>query len=248
MISLSDPLADVLAELARSAPEAERVVSVQCACGASVQVLEHHAKGAQCQPCAQRSAIERRRAEALLQALEALPPAVRDSQFGVTAGARITATKADQRLAGVAALAGRSLTLQGPPGSGKSSLAAAIARRVLETSVREENGFVTIREIRWVNAFELSMARAHHPLGQGEAPLVLAAKRVDTLVLDDFGLEPNVPTSAVLEVVMDRSYASRPTWITTGLTADEVAARYGGGPVRRVFEVAQVVYMGAPHG
>ncbi len=248
MISLTDPLADVMAELARHAPEAEPIVSVQCACGASVQVLERYAKGAQCQPCAQRTAQEQRRADALQLAIEALPVAVRDSQFGVTAGARITATKADQRLAGVAALSGRSVTLQGPPGSGKSSLVAAIARRVLEATLREdEHGFVTLRGIRWVDAFALAMARSHHPLGHGEAPLVLEAKRVETLILDDFGLEPANPTSAVLEVVMDRSYASRPTWITTGLTAEEVGARYGGGPVRRIFEVAQVVYMGAPH-
>lgn len=128
----------------------------------------------------------------------------------------------------------------GPPGAGKSSLAAAMfrARAASETSMP------ALRRYRWTSAHALAKARAVHPLGDGEAPAVEAALEASLLVVDELGGEDPRYASAVAEVLYERHAAARPTWVTTGVGSREIATRYGGGIARRVFEGAEVFRLG----
>jgi hypothetical protein len=46
-------------------------------------------------------------------------------------------------------------------------------------------------------------------------------------------------------VIFDRHAENRPTWVTTGLTKDQLVKRYGPGVVARVFERAKVIRIAA---
>ncbi len=124
----------------------------------------------------------------------------------------------------------------GPPGAGKTSLAAAMYK----LSARSETSTPTLRRYRWVSSHKLAKARSGLPLGEGEAPLVTACMEAPLLVLDELGGEDPRYASAVGEVLFDRHEQARPTWVTTGVGPNEIAARYGGGIARRVFEGATV--------
>lgn len=124
----------------------------------------------------------------------------------------------------------------GPPGSGKSSLVSAMYRAAAEA----ETSFRALGRYRWMSAHQLAKARAIHPLGEGEAPAVEAAICAPLLVLDELGGEDPRHSSAVAEVLYERHAERRKTWITTGVGSKEIAARYGGGIARRVFEHATV--------
>jgi hypothetical protein len=51
-------------------------------------------------------------------------------------------------------------------------------------------------------------------------------------------------TNAVPEVIMDRVNDGRPTWVTTWMTPEQVAQRYGDGIARRLYEAGRVVVIG----
>lgn len=244
-------LEDLLAELTARAPEPPKIVDVACVrgCGRLVAVPERHAEAACCHPCMYADAVAAAKAEALARALETIPSALRGASFGPITQARVRLSRPDQRRVAVAANDGRWVTLLGPPGAGKSTLAAAIARRVLEASVREESGFVGVREVLWVSSFALARANIKHPLGQGDPPLVRQAKAAKTLIVDDLGQEPKIESSSVDEVLFERTETEgRATWITTGLDRAQVANRYGGGIARRVFDLAEVATLGGSDG
>lgn len=134
-----------------------------------------------------------------------------------------------------AAATSRRVVLMGLSGHGKSSLVAAMLRwRAVEK--RERNVFM--------HAKSLGLARSQHPLGEGEAPLVRLAMEARILVIDDVGLEPNLPTSAVPDVIFERAERAKATWITTGMKQEEVSQRYGEGIARRVFEGAKIIECG----
>lgn len=124
----------------------------------------------------------------------------------------------------------------GPPGAGKSSLAAAMFR----AAVAAETVTTRLHRMRWLSAHKLAKARAGQPLGEGEAPVVEAALDATLLVLDELGGEDPRYASAVAEVLYERHEQALATWVTTGVSAKEIAARYGGGIARRVFEGAAV--------
>lgn len=121
----------------------------------------------------------------------------------------------------------------GPSGSGKTSLVTAMF--IAADFVPDINAAPM-----HVSAYQLARARAVHPLGSGEAPLVEAALGAPLLVLDELGGEDAAHASAVKDVLHERHAQERPTWVTTGVTPAEIGARYGGGIARRVFEDAKV--------
>jgi hypothetical protein len=134
---------------------------------------------------------------------------------------------------GRAALAsGGSLLVVGPSGSGKTSLVCALLRAWDDAHPRRLGVFMP--------AWKLGIARAHHGLGQGEAPDVERAMTTRLLAIDDLGSERNIATNAVPDVIFARALAGLPTWVTTWMTAAEVAQRYGDGIARRLHEAGHV--------
>ena len=123
----------------------------------------------------------------------------------------------------------------GDPGAGKSSLAVASLRRWVSGSHRPA---------MFVAAHHLATARIQHAAGRGEAPLVARAIAAPLLLIDDLGQGNTTATDAVSDVIRDRVDQDKPLWITTGLTAQELMARYDGGALRRIFERAMIVRVG----
>lgn len=130
------------------------------------------------------------------------------------------------------------VVLVGLPGSGKTSLLCA-ALRVRDDAERAE--WRTRRVM--LGAYELGSARIQHPAGQGESPMVEAACSASLLLLDDLGNERQTATNAVPDVIQSRHHDDLPTWFTTGETREQIASKYGGGVMRRVFDGALVIEM-----
>lgn len=131
------------------------------------------------------------------------------------------------------------MTFRGRSGAGKTSLAVALVRERLR--VTGEAGIMVL-------AFRLANARIQHRAGDGEPLIVERALRAPFLLLDDIGQEAMTPHNPIADIVQERDAEQLPTWITTGLTREEVGQRYGGGVARRVFETARVVPLGMPEG
>lgn len=134
---------------------------------------------------------------------------------------------------------GSVVLLIGPAGSGKTVVGIAAARIVERSAQRPRE-----RPL-WVTAKDLERARAVHPLGMGEAPIVTRAKRAGLVVIDDLGTDEVTAASAVVDVIMHRFNAALRTWVTTGLDADstpgtfpKIAKKYGDGVKRRLTERA----------
>ena len=121
----------------------------------------------------------------------------------------------------------------GPAGVGKTSLAFAAARQL---------AYNRKVQIRYEAAPLLALARVQAPLGD-EAPSVADAIAARLLVLDDVGVDPNVPTSPVTDVIYARYHDSRTTIITTSLDHASAAQRYGDGIARRIFEQVEGTYI-----
>ncbi len=129
----------------------------------------------------------------------------------------------------LAAVGAMQVVWMGASGAGKSTLACATARRWAE----EHGG----GRLVWTRASALATASRYHALGEGEPPAMVAAAKADLLVLDELG--DTMRTAAwddVAEILFRRYEDRRPTWVTTWLTPDKVAAQYGDGFARRVFE------------
>jgi hypothetical protein len=130
-----------------------------------------------------------------------------------------------------AALASGGLLFIGPSGSGKTSLACALLRAW-------EARFAP-RCAMFVHAWRLSVARADQRFG-GEPPDVERAKNASLLLIDDIGSEPRTTLNAVPEVIFHRAERGAPTWVTTWLSPEALAERYGDGIARRLFEAGRV--------
>jgi len=142
------------------------------------------------------------------------------------ASAGADASDVARRLAAAPALA---TVLQGPAGTGKSSLAVAAMREVSRSL--------------YVSAAALERARIEHRAGDGEAPIVARALKAPLLVIDDLGQDKPSSVSAVEAVILARHEAELRTWVTTGLDArsprgryPEIEGRYGAGIARRLTE------------
>jgi hypothetical protein len=131
------------------------------------------------------------------------------------------------------AISAQGLLLVGPSGCGKTSLACALLRAWYERNPGRRGTFLP--------AWRLGVARAQHGAGAGEAPEVALALAAALLVVDDLGCERNTALNAVPDVISERAYVGRPTWVTTWMTAGQVSQRYGDGIARRLYEAARTV-------
>lgn len=135
------------------------------------------------------------------------------------------------------------VVLVGAPGAGKTTLGVAILR-----AYASEIPGVS----RFIRAKQLGRARIEHRAGDGEPAIVEDAIGAAALMLDDVGAETHERTlNAVPDIVDERHVrmakggAPRPTIITTGLTREELVARYDAGFARRVLEGALVIRLSA---
>ena len=125
--------------------------------------------------------------------------------------------------------------LMGASRAGKTSLAVAMLRR--RASERHVAGV-------FLHAYRLGVARILHPAGHGEPELVAVAMRAPVVLIDDLGGERDHATSAIPDILVERHAEGRATWVTTGMTREQLVARYGQGIVARVFERATVIRVG----
>jgi DNA replication protein DnaC len=125
--------------------------------------------------------------------------------------------------------------LMGASRAGKTSIAVAMLR----CWVSHAN-----RPAAFVHAYRLGVARILHPAGHGEPELVECAMRTPLVLLDDLGGERDHAHSALPDLLVERHAENRPTWITTGMTREQLVKRYGQGIVARVFERATVIRVG----
>jgi hypothetical protein len=126
--------------------------------------------------------------------------------------------------------------LMGASRAGKTSLAVAMLRRWVSHANRPA---------AFVHAYRLGVARIIHPAGHGEPELVEFAMRAPLVLIDDLGGERDHTHSALPDVLVERHAENRPTWVTTGLTREQLVKRYGQGIVARVFERATMIRVGA---
>ena len=191
-------------------------------CGKCRTPVEHRGL---CDSCER----ERDRARWVRLALEATPKAFAEASLDAAWLARLVGEKAIAEAR--QALGATRVVAVGPPGSGKTSLVTAMFLAADFQAARAT--------VLHTSAYQLARARAVHPLGAGEAPLVARAFAATLLVLDELGGEEAAHQSAVKDVLHERHAQDQPTWVTTGVTPTEVATRYGGGIARRVFEDAK---------
>jgi DNA replication protein DnaC len=129
------------------------------------------------------------------------------------------------------------LLLTGPTGAGKSTLAAAVVRRL------RERGPVPVV---WLDVRDVALARKRHGLGDGEPPLIEQAFDADVLVLDDLGKEREMRVDEAYEVsrLLDLRHAAagRLTIATTELPVAaperpmDITRAYAPAIVRRLAE------------
>jgi DNA replication protein DnaC len=197
-----------------------------------------------CESCERESALERARRR-FEERCHTIPPAFRWARLGapelderVGRHARdVVAARLGDMLDRGGETRGARCVFLGGAGSGKTSLAVACFR---EAMLSESAGLGL-----FTHAWRLGLSRAKYPLGQGDPPEFTAATSADLLVLDDVGTEPGSAPNPVAECIFERHAAGLPTWVTTGLTDAQIAARYGDGIARRIFEGAIVLDCGA---
>lgn len=133
-----------------------------------------------------------------------------------------------------AALGAQNIVLLGDAGVGKTSLACALLR-----AIASHRGVIG----HFVTSFELAEARRQHRLGAGEATAILVAARAGVLVIDEVAAELTRDTG-LDEVVRARHDHERRTIYTSGFDQKAIAAKYGAGVERRIFEGAFVIRLG----
>ena len=125
------------------------------------------------------------------------------------------------------ALTNGSLLTTAPTGAGKTASAARALRRLIRAAKLGD----AVCHVLWTNGSELARARRRHKLGEGDAPVIVDAKRAPLLVIDELRLHAD--DEAVMDVVDARYLAGFVTIVTTGATLDELVSHYGAACVRR---------------
>jgi len=132
---------------------------------------------------------------------------------------------------GEAALGAPAVVLVGPSGSGKTTLACALLRAWEAKHPRRRAVFAL--------ATRLAVARIEHGFGHGQAPEIERALEAGLLLLDDVGTEGHSAWNAVPDVILERVTYGRPIWVTTWMSPEQAAQRYGDGVARRLFEAGR---------
>jgi hypothetical protein len=172
--------------------------------------------------------------EALAALERTIPPVYRWCRF--------SAPELRERVPAAAVLLGQSssqeprICVMGICRAGKTSLAVSMLRNWVGSSGRSA---------AFLAAHKLGMARMQHPAGRGEPEIVELALRAPLVLIDDLGSERDHVQNALPDVIFERHAEDRPTWVTTGLTRDQLVKRYGPGVVARVFERAKVIRIAA---
>jgi len=195
-----------------------------CRCG---KATEHPGM---CQQCADEDQ-ERDRKRAISARVMVLPVAFRwasfDSEDLERRSSKGSVTKAKKVAEGLCGGRVSGVTFLGPAGSGKTSLACAMLRTTFALPI----GFSPLF------CGSIALSRARQDSGLGHTPQEIHdAIHASIIVLDDVGQEPARLSDSVAEVIHERHNDSKPTIITSGLSADELVHRYGDGTARRMFE------------
>ena len=189
-----------------------------------------------CGDCAERRRAERDRRELVAGWRYQLPRRHRDCDLeGPPLVGRVRDVTGIARVLAACTPTTDRITLVGPAGVGKTSLAAAAYVRLLVLRGRGDGAYVHARE--------LALARQQHALGS-EAPIVERALEADVAIIDDLGVEgAEVRNSAVGDVIYARYGRAEPTIYTTTMPAAQIAVVYGDGLARRVYEAVTNSYV-----
>lgn len=126
----------------------------------------------------------------------------------------------------------RSMLLRGGTGLGKTFLSACMARQIAD------RGFSVVYDtaVAAFEAFELSKFHRDSTDADAAADKCSGILSCELMILDDLGTEMTTQftQSALYTIVNTRLRASRPTIISTNLSAEEMAARYSAQIVSRI--------------
>jgi DNA replication protein DnaC len=119
------------------------------------------------------------------------------------------------------------VTLYGPPGAGKTHLATATLRRLLEGRLAAGHVHSTRWTAKWISVPAMLEAMRQAVASGMEDTLAQRLRDVYLLVLDDLGAtRSSAWVCEVLYALLDHRYSNlKPTFVTTNLSVGDIANR-----------------------